>query len=788
MLQGVAAMSVVQPVSHSQNERRFSQRSLLTIIAALLILLAATASARYRLSLPTDGRSFYDEPGPGLNLSNNRLLLAVENIPAEAIIRGAVTLRPARPANWQSGSHVRLTYLINEQEAHGYVYLRPTERWQWNGSSWFTVSTIATLLTLVLALVVFFNRPQQLISQLLLLYSVFPLATRIASIPTNGYADVRLADYFYVGAYWPSVLLGNLSSFSFATLLLMLLVFPQPKLPMRRHPRLTVTAVYGLALLTVGISSALPFGAAGLALGWTAVVLASLMLGASVVHSLRTVRDPVERAQVRWLAWPLAGLALFLMLLMASFFTLAFARLLGIAPLIRTLDLLISGLYVSFSLLILLLPLSLAAGIWRDSLFDIKIIVNRTLVYASLTLVIMALYALAVGFFSLLLPWDNNVVLSVLATGIVALLFQPLRRQLQQAVNRMMYGERDDPVTLLARLGRRLAEVTTPSETPQTIVNTLGEVLKLPYAAVILYENGSAVEAAVHGQPPQPPFAARAFPLTYQERSIGELRVGLRGGQEPFTGAEDRLLHNIAQQAGAAVVAAQLTGQLQRSRTRLVAAREEERRRLRRDLHDSLGPQLATLTLKVDAARNFLSHDPQRSEQLLFELKTEIQEALGDIRRLAYELRPPALDQMGLVGALQAYGASLKGSGQLKTTVEARGELPPLPAAVEVAAYRIAVEAMTNVARHAQACTCCVRLQADSDLHLEIYDDGVGLPRELWPGVGLLSMQERAAELGGVCRVERQQRGTRVVARLPLAASAAGTGAAQRDGKRRGGR
>ena len=216
------------------------------------------------------------------------------------------------------------------------------------------------------------------------------------------------------------------------------------------------------------------------------------------------------------------------------------------------------------------------------------------------------------------------------------------------------------------------------------------------------------------------------------------------------------------------------------SRERLVTAREEERRRLRRDLHDGLGPRLGAQMLTVGAARLLVRHDPDAADAALADLEADLEDALADIRRLVYNLRPPALDDLGLVAALRegAVGycrptAGVDGGGGLRVTVEAPGRLPALPAAVEVAAYRIALEALTNVARHAGARHCAIRLaldEAGGALCLEIVDDGVGLRPARHVGVGLVSMRERAAELGGVCAIAALPTGgTRVAARLPLA-------------------
>jgi signal transduction histidine kinase len=220
-----------------------------------------------------------------------------------------------------------------------------------------------------------------------------------------------------------------------------------------------------------------------------------------------------------------------------------------------------------------------------------------------------------------------------------------------------------------------------------------------------------------------------------------------------------------------AVHAVRLTADLQSSRERLVATREEERRRLRRDLHDGLGAQLAGLNVQAGTLRRLIPTDPDAADELVVELREELRGAISDIRRLVYDLRPPALDDLGLVEALrqlaERYGSE---SGQLRVLVEAPEDIPDLPAAVEVAVYRIMQEALTNVVRHARARTCVVRLAVDDDAALEIVDDGVGIPAQRSVGVGLSSMHERASELGGSCIVEStRERGTRVLVRLPLA-------------------
>ncbi|MGL4648498.1 MAG: sensor histidine kinase [Caldilineaceae bacterium] len=201
----------------------------------------------------------------------------------------------------------------------------------------------------------------------------------------------------------------------------------------------------------------------------------------------------------------------------------------------------------------------------------------------------------------------------------------------------------------------------------------------------------------------------------------------------------------------------------------MINAREEERRRLRRDLHDGLGPSLAGLSFRIDAARNLLKRDPQRADAQLEAAGDQLRNAIADIRRLVYGLRPPALDELGLVAALRQHFALLQ-PAHLQITLDAPEVLPPLPAAVEVAAYRIVQEAVNNVVRHASAQICKATLIID-DAHLvvTIADDGRGMGSENRAGVGMAAMRERAAELGGAFDVsDLPHGGVEVRARLPL--------------------
>jgi signal transduction histidine kinase len=213
-----------------------------------------------------------------------------------------------------------------------------------------------------------------------------------------------------------------------------------------------------------------------------------------------------------------------------------------------------------------------------------------------------------------------------------------------------------------------------------------------------------------------------------------------------------------------------------------VTAREEERRRLRRDLHDGIGPTMASQTLKLDAAIDLISGEGQEAGQdldmalrFLHELKEQTQLSVKNIRRIVYALRPPVLDDLGLVTAIKAHiDQQTSGLRQLQVTLNVREEeLPPLPAAVEVVIYRIIQEAFTNVIRHAQAQTCQITLSVTRDepkeLQVEIIDDGRGVPQGIKHGVGMNAMRERAEEIGGAFKIESAPgQGTRVWASIPF--------------------
>ena len=321
----------------------------------------------------------------------------------------------------------------------------------------------------------------------------------------------------------------------------------------------------------------------------------------------------------------------------------------------------------------------------------------------------------------------------------------------------------------------------------QVVLLTLGpltnvaEALRAPAVGLALkYGDDFALTAAAPTGTPAAALEAaagseaagsEAIPVLYHGLAIARLLVAPRAPSEAYGPADRRLLHELARQAAPAVHAFRLANDLRRSRERLVLAGEEERRRLSRDLHDGLGPALASQALKLEAALELLERDPAQAARLLVEVKDQTQSVVGSVRQLVYALRPPPLDQLGLIESIRAHAQSLSPNSGLVVTLESSA-LPPLPAAVELAAYRIVLEAFTNVMRHAHASQCCIRLSAppaEARLALEVSDNGQGLPPEPQPGLGLTSMRERAEELGGGWHIATQPAGgVRVWVSLPL--------------------
>jgi len=419
------------------------------------------------------------------------------------------------------------------------------------------------------------------------------------------------------------------------------------------------------------------------------------------------------------------------------------------------------------SLFSVLVPVGIGVAVLRYRLSGIDVLLNRAVLYGSLAAVVTAVYLAVVAVAAAVFGTGPGRAVQVLAAVAAAAALWWLRGWLRRWVDQLFYGDRGVPYEALARLGRRVEEAADPESALDSVVRTIADSLRLPYAAVELRLGDEWRPAAVYGQAPA---EVVMFPLITQRETVGRLLAGRRAPGEQLGPDDERLLADLARQAGPATHAVALRRALDASRAELVTMREEERRRLRRDLHDGLGPTLAGLTLGLDTART-LSPGLPDLQDLLGSLKAETQRAVTDVRRIVYGLRPPALDELGLAGSVREEIRRLHCQAPaLQVTLEAPGSgLADLPAAVEVACYRIVTEALTNVARHALATSCLLRIRLDHGLDVEVRDDGVGLPDGWRTGVGIASMRERVAELGGDLVIEPAlPHGTRITARLPV--------------------
>jgi len=729
------------------------------------MLLAAAAFVGLRLATPSDGTA-----GAYVTTSWSERGLEVTLLPgAETPLRpgDVVTGVNGRPlADWLSGTFdpalgrpdlgaaSTLEYQVLRDGAPQVVEL-PLAAYplldvllaNWSTLLWaLALAAVATYL--------YWRRPDEPATRALLLFGIGVLASTVPWMIGLGPADIAaggMLPMLYLVATFPVYVLF------WSALLHFSLVFPQP---IARHPlqgRLVrIAYLVPLSAQLAWMLGTLP--GAGSSIGWIGgwmvlqlALVPAIILAAICATVLQWRRSSGEdRARLRWITR--AALVALACVLVAWFLPEALTG----QPLLP---------YSAIGLPGLGFPIALGFAVNRHGLFGVDTLLHRSLVYGGLTAGVLAIYVASWMVLGLLLPGDGPYAVTLLATGVAALVALPLRDRLQRGVSHLLYGDRDQPYRAIARLGERLEASLEPGTVLPMVAQTVAEALRLPYAAIELRRDGEAVVVAAHGAPRGD---LERLALVHHGEEIGWLALAQRGPDEPFSSADRALLADLARQAGAAAYSVRLTAQLQRSRQQLVAAREEERRRLRRDLHDGVGPALAGSLMKLEAARAGAGTDPELN-RMLTELSEQTRRAIEDIRRVASDLRPPALDQLGLVEALDQDARRLC-PRDCRFELRAATQLPGLPAAVEVAAYRIGLEALTNVAHHARARHAILelRLRGD-DLLVEVRDDGTGIHDMPRAGIGLTSMRERAEELGGSLDVGRaEEGGLRVTARLPL--------------------
>lgn len=407
---------------------------------------------------------------------------------------------------------------------------------------------------------------------------------------------------------------------------------------------------------------------------------------------------------------------------------------------------------------LLAFPVAIGVGMLRYRLFDADFALNRTIVLGVLTALVVAVYVAVVYGAQAVAPGSR---LGVLLVAVLALLAAVGRDRLQRFVDRRLFGHRHDPYAVVSHVGRGVAGASDPDAALRALVEGVRESLRLPYAAFVP-PTGAPV---VSGEPVHGSRSLAALALGVE---VGRLEVGRRERSHRWTPAEEQALEEVVARAGTLAYAAALVGDVSRSRERIVAAREEERRRMRADLHDGVAPSLAGTALQLESMARRLSRagEDELADRALG-LRDGLRGTVGELRSLVHGLRPPVLDQRGLAGAVRELVAGID-----EPACTARVEDVGVPhAAVEVAAYAIAAEGFANALRHASASHVEVGLRAEEGvLVVSVRDDGTGLPDDPVEGVGLGSMRDRAAEVGGhVWLGPAVGGGTLVEARLPLA-------------------
>lgn len=565
-----------------------------------------------------------------------------------------------------------------------------------------------------------------------------------------------------IQAGWPEVVTRALATLFVtawtvglpALFMLALLLFPDGELPSRRWRPvawfIVAFAVYGViasALSPVPIydddPASVPLTAvpdAPFVILDAVSIVASLPILIAVIASLvvRYVRgDERMRRQLLWLI-----LAVFAMLALN-----AQRWITGDGPIL----LLLSTIFI---------PVAVAIAIVRYRLLDIRVVLSRTLLYGLLIAVVIALYAGLVAVLTLVVPPDADRVVAVAAAVAVALAFNPLRLLLQRAIGRAFYGTRSDPSATADRVTAGL-DASAGIEGALAVVR---DALRFPRLAVV---NGAGIELAAAGDMDDQCLVDRVPLPMSGEAAVGELIVTLRAGERRLHDADRRSLALVTPLLGLILRERILVAELRRARTQTAEAREAERQLLHRDLHDGLGPGLTSAALRIDAARNVLERDPAAAQASLVHARADVGDALAEVRRVVYGLRPVPLDERGLVGALREYASR---PAALEIVVTADDALPELSPAVELAAYRVALEGIANANRHSRGELVTVDVaSARGMLAVRVEDDGMA-PESFAVGVGIRSLTDRVEELGGSVFVGPGPSGWLVNACLPLRA------------------
>jgi signal transduction histidine kinase len=504
------------------------------------------------------------------------------------------------------------------------------------------------------------------------------------------------------------------------------------------------------------------FAAMGILVELGIVIAAAI----SLVRRLRRAEGD-ERQQLKWFAYAAALLAVAFVvgLTLDGFgFQTARAIVLGVA---------VFGI-----------PIGAGIAILKYRLYDIDLVINRTVLFGILAAFVTLVYVAIVVGIGALVGSKSNVILSVVATAIIALAFQPARNRARHLANRLVYGKRATPYEVLSDFSDRVAGTYASEDVLPRMAQILGQGIGSREAQVWLRigaelrleaawpegsQNGSKVLLPLSAGEAIPAFpeADDVCQVTHQGELLGALVVAMPRG-ETLTPVQQKLLQDLGRQAGLVLRNVRLIEELRASRQRLVAAQDDERRRLERNLHDGAQQQLVALAIKAKLAANLVGRDDERVRQIIGEVQVDAGETLEALRDLARGIYPPLLADQGLVAALQAQTRR----AVLPVEIEANG-LGRYPRDVEAAVYFCCLEGLQNVAKYASATKATIRLtERDGALTFEVEDDGAGFDTRSTPmGTGVQGMADRLDALGGRLEVRSAPGGgTTVTGWLPLAA------------------
>jgi two-component system NarL family sensor kinase len=474
------------------------------------------------------------------------------------------------------------------------------------------------------------------------------------------------------------------------------------------------------------------FGAVAAVAAGTALLLGAVAWG----HTLRRLwrAHSPEREQLAWLLAVVAPILL-------------------VAPL--------NWPWLGFVLQVLA-PVGLLVGIVRHQLFDIKVALRSGLVYGGLTTVAVGAYVAVVTLIGAVTP--SGTAPNLFAAATVGLVVLPAHHGLQRFVGRLVYGDHADPIRALTRVGDGIRSAGDDPSAVRPVLSGIARALRSPYVAVAALDGTPVASAGTaQGQP------LHEVPLEYAGERVGTLTVAGRAVRDPLRASDRRMLAALAGPVAAAVRAGLMAKELGESRSRILAARESERRRLREDLHDGLGPALSGVALGLEAARSSMTLDPGRVPEILDVLHREVDCLVSEVRGIIDDLGPGNLD---LLASLRGHVEALAAPGGVDIVVSHSGKIDGLPGEIAVAAARIAGEALTNAVRHAGATRISMVVANRRDrLTVEVADDGCGTVAPRHGGVGLSSMRQRAESVGGTLSIDATTgTGTRVLAALPLEA------------------